>query len=96
MTLSAGMAVRVKDAWPEADGPVHVRTPHYVRGKPGTILRHLGDFPDPGDIAFRREPAIRSLYHVAFPLRALFPDGTGDELVIEIYDHWLEPEERRT
>lgn len=92
MTLSDGAAVRVKDAWPEADGPVHVRTPHYVRGRAGTILRHLGDFPDPGDIAFAREPAIRRLYHVAFRLRDLFPDATGDELVVEIYEHWLEPE----
>lgn len=90
MTLAAGTAVRVRDAWPERDGPVHVRTPHYVRGRSGTVLRHLGDFPDPGDIAFAREPAVRSLYHVGFRLRDLFPDGTGDELVVEIYDHWLE------
>lgn len=96
MTMPDGSAVRVKDAWPEADGPVHVRTPHYVRGRAGTILRHLGEFPDPGDIAFEREPAIRSLYHVAFPLRDLFPDATGDELVVEIYEHWLEREERAT
>lgn len=94
MTLTAGISVRVKNAWPEADGPVHCRTPHYVRGKRGTILRHLGDFPDPGDIAFAREPAIRSLYHVAIPLQELWPEGGGDELVVEIYDHWLQPEGR--
>lgn len=89
MTLAPGLAVAVKDEWPEAHGPVHVRTPHYVRGKRGTVMRHLGDFPDPGDIAFERPPALRSLYHVAFPMRELWPDGTGDELVVEIYDHWL-------
>ena len=89
-----GVPVRVKDAWPEADGPVHVRTPHYVRGRSGTVVRHLGDFPDPGDIAFERPPRIRSLYHVAFRLRELWPDGTGDELVVEIYEHWLDREER--
>jgi len=94
VTFQAGMAVCVKDAWPEADGPVHVRTPHYVRGRRGTIVRHLGHFPDPGDIAFVRPPAIRSLYHVAFPLRELWPDGGGDELVVEIYEHWLEPDRR--
>lgn len=91
MILQAGTPVQVRDAWPEANGPVHVRTPHYVRGRQGTIVRHLGDFPDPGDIAFERPPAIRSLYHVAFPFRELWPDGSGDELVVEIYEHWLEP-----
>ena len=91
MRLGAGASVRVKDDWPEARGPVHVRTPHYVRGKCGTIVSHLGNFPDPGDIAFERPPTIRSLYHVAFPFSELWPDGTDDELVVEIYDHWLEP-----
>ena len=90
--LAAGTRVQVKDLWPEADGPVHVRTPHYVRGRAGTVVRHLGNFPDPGDIAFARGPAIRPLYHVAFPLRVLWPDATGDdELVVELYDHWLDP-----
>jgi nitrile hydratase len=90
VNLGPGTAVRIKDAWPEADGPVHVRTPHYVRGRSGTVVRHLGDFPDPGDIAFERKPAMRSLYHVAFRLPDLFPDATGDELLVEIYDHWIE------
>lgn len=94
MTLPGGIPVRVKDDWPEALGPVHCRTPHYVRGKRGTVVRHLGDFPDPGDIAFERQPAMRSLYHVAFPFRELWPEGSEDELVVEIYDHWLEPEGR--
>ena len=91
MNLEPGLPVAVKDEWPEAQGPVHVRTPHYVRGKRGTVLRHLGNFPDPGDIAFERPPALRSLYHVAFLPGDLWPDGTGDELVVEIYDHWLLP-----
>lgn len=91
MSLDPGTAIAVKDDWPERDGPVHVRTPHYVRGRHGTVVRHLGDFPDPGDIAFQREPAIRDLYLVAFPFRELWPDGTGDELVVEIYGHWLQP-----
>ena len=88
--FAPGTRVRVRDAWPEAEGPAHIRTPHYVRGETGMIVRHLGDFPDPEDIAFARPPATRSLYHVSFPLRALWPDASGDELVVEIYDHWLE------
>jgi nitrile hydratase len=93
-TFASGTAVLVRDEWPEAEGPVHCRTPHYVRGKRGTVLRHLGDFPDPGDIAFERPPVTRRLYHVAFPFRTLWADGTDDELVVEIYDHWLLPEGR--
>ena len=35
-------------------GPVHIRTPHYVRGVMGEVVRHLGDFPNPEDLAFAR------------------------------------------
>lgn len=93
--LAAGTRVRVKDEWPEADGPVHVRTPHYVRGRCGRVVGELGRFPDPGDIAFQRPPAFRRLYHVSFAFDDLWPDGTGDELVTEIYEHWLVPEDPR-
>ena len=92
MSITAGSTVRIKDDWPEARGPVHCRTPHDVRGKRGTVMRRLGDFPDPGDIAVAREPAMRGLYHVAIPLSELWPERPAGELVIEIYDHWLEQE----
>jgi hypothetical protein len=97
MSLAAGSAVRVKDAWPELDGPVHIRTPHYVRGRQGAVVRHLGDFPNPGDIAFGRPAPLCPLYHVAFPFRELWPEAAQDdsELVVEIYEHWLEPTEAR-
>ena len=88
---AAGTAVRVKDDWPETRGPVHIRTPHYVRGQRGTVVRHLGDFPNPEDLAFARPAEKRSLYHVAFPMDALWTGHkTPDELLIEIYEHWLE------
>ena len=89
--LAPGTRVRVKDSWPEAAGPAHIRTPHYVRGETGIVVRHLGNFPNPEDIAFARPAPARALYHVSFPLRQLWPDASGDELVVEIYDHWLEP-----
>lgn len=88
--FTPGSRVRVKDLWPEADGPAHIRTPHYVRGNTGMVLRHLGDFPNPEDIAFARPAPNRALYHVSFPLQQLWPDASGDELVVEIYEHWLE------
>jgi hypothetical protein len=91
MTFSQGDAVVVKNDWPEARGPAHIRTPHYLRGRRGRIVRHLGDYPNPEDLAFARPAALRQLYHVTFPMSALWPDGRADdELVVELYDHWLE------
>ncbi len=89
--MAPGAAVRVRDDWPEARGPVHIRTPHYLRGQLGTVLRCLGDFPNPEDLAFARPAARRKLYHVAFDGRVLWPDGRADEIVAEIFEHWLEP-----
>lgn len=91
MTLVAGTSIRVKDDWPEARGPAHIRTPHYLRGRAGRIVRHLGDFANPEDIAFARPAAFRGLYHVAFTPRDLWPDAGASEILVELYDHWLEP-----
>ena len=35
MMFAPGDAVVVKNDWPEARGPAHIRTPHYVRGRAG-------------------------------------------------------------
>jgi hypothetical protein len=91
MIFSQGDTVVVKNDWPETRGPAHIRTPHYLRGRKGHILRHLGDFPNPEDLAFARPAAKRPLYHVAFPMIELWPEGRADDaLVVEIYEHWLE------
>jgi len=91
MRFSPGDAVTVKDDWPETRGPVHIRTPHYLRGHKGRVVRYLGHFPNPEDLAFARPAAERSLYHVAFPMQELWPnDGKQDEVVVEIYEHWLD------
>ena len=91
MMFAAGETVLVKDDWPETRGPSHIRTPHYLRGHRGRILRHLGDYPNPEDLAFARPATKRPLYHVAFPMQELWPDGrANDELIVEIYEHWLE------
>ena len=91
MIFANGATVVVKDDWPETTGPVHIRTPHYLRGHKGRILRYLGDHPNPEDLAFTRPAAARSLYHVTFPMSELWPEGRpDDELVVELYEHWLE------
>jgi nitrile hydratase len=96
MNFRTGDAVRVKDDWPEARGRVHLRTPHYLRGVQGHVVRHLGDFPNPEDLAFARPAQRLPLYHVRFDRNTIWPDHpapvppTNDELLVEIYGHWLE------
>jgi hypothetical protein len=91
MTFAPGDVVRVKDAWPEAAGPVHVRTPWYVRGVQGEIVRQLGAFPNPEDLAFARPAATIPLYHVRFRKDAIWTEQPpDDELMVEIFEHWLE------
>ena len=90
--FATGTRVRVKDDWPETRGPVHIRTPHYVRGMQGTVVRQFGEFPNPEDLAFARPAERRMLYHVAFDQPAVWQEGKqGDELLVEIFEHWLEP-----
>lgn len=91
MSFASGDFVRVKDDWPERRGPAHIRTPHYVRGVEGEVVRHLGDFPNPEDLAFGRAAEARPLYHVRFKKGAIWPDAPhDDELLVEIFGHWLE------
>jgi nitrile hydratase subunit beta len=90
--FAPGASVRVRDDWPERSGPCHIRTPHYLRGRIGTVERVLGRFPNPEDLAFARPAPKRALYHVLFPQPPLFEEGRpGDDLLVEIYEHWLEP-----
>ena len=88
--IAPGATVRVRDAWPELDGPAHVRTPHYLRGRVGTVLRWLGAFPNPGDVAFNRPAPILPLYHVQFSFAEVWGDPEPDTLLVEIYGSWLE------
>jgi len=89
--LAPGTAVRVRDDWPETRGPCHIRTPHYLRGESGSVLRHLGDFPNPEEAAFARPAALCPLYHVRFDQPALWGEGSpGDAVVVELFGHWLE------
>jgi nitrile hydratase subunit beta len=90
--LSPGTRVRVKNDWPETRGTVHIRTPHYLRGMQGAVVRKLGAYPNPEDLAFARPAVERALYHVAFAQPEVWQEGkAGDELLVEIYEHWLEP-----
>lgn len=91
--LAPGSSVRVRDDWPEQRGPCHIRTPHYLRGHQGTVVRHLGRFPNPEDLAFRRPAPMLDLYHVAFDPQVLWPGAASGEVLVELYTPWLEPME---
>jgi nitrile hydratase len=75
--------------------PGHVRTPLYVRDKFGTIDRYCGTFENPENRAYGRVGRERiPLYRVRLMQRDLWPDydgADGDSLVLEIYEHWLQP-----
>jgi nitrile hydratase len=90
--FAPGARVRIRDDWPEERGPCHIRTPHYVRGRTGTVERALGAYPNPEDLAFARPAPRRALYHVRFDQKPLWDEGNPrDSVLIEIYEHWLEP-----
>jgi hypothetical protein len=91
MNFPPGTRVRVRNDWPETRGPCHIRTPYYVRGETGTVVRHLGDFANPEDLAFARPAARLPLYHVRFDQPAIWQQGRGgDEILVEIFGTWLE------
>lgn len=90
--FKTGDRVLVREAFP----PGHIRTPVYLRGKRGTVVRDFGAWPNPEELAYGHsgEP-LRVNYWVRFTMDELWGgDGryaAGDTVVAEIYEHWLEP-----
>jgi len=89
--FEVGDPVRVLDL----TAPPHCRTPTYVRGKVGYIGGRMGAFFNPEEAAEGRDgKPDRMVYHVHFHQQKLWPDYAGaaeDELVIDLYEHWLAP-----
>jgi hypothetical protein len=89
--FTAGDRVRVRQAYPLW----HVRTPFYIRGQLGTVAAVCGAFPNPEEKAYLRsgQPA-QPLYRVRFAQQGIWPEYKGSEhdtIVVDIYQHWLEP-----
>lgn len=89
--FEVGQKVRVL----ELNKSGHIRTPHYVRHRTGTVIQYCGTFLNPEDLAQGNTagPAVEN-YRVAFKQKDLWPDYDGpdaDTLVIELYHHWLAP-----
>ncbi len=94
MRFAPGDVVRVAHERPVRG---HVRTPRYVRGKCGVVERVCGAFRNPEELAYGRyDGALVPLYRVRFARQDLWPherDAPLDTVDVEIYEHWLEPQE---
>ena len=82
MSLEVGQRVEIS-ARPH-DG--HHRTPAYVKGRAGTVVRAQGQFRNPETRAYGEDGLPeRELYLVAL-------DADGAERVyVDVFEHWLEP-----
>ena len=91
--FDVGDRVSVRKAYPIG----HCRTPHYLRGASGIIERYCGAFANPEELAYRRDGRPEQpLYRVRIAMHDLWPDYDGsslDTVEVEVFEHWLNPEE---
>jgi nitrile hydratase len=79
-----------------ADSPVHhFRTPTYIQGKSGRVTALCGTFPNPESLAHGGAGTPHQpLYRVEFrqtEVWSLYPGPSNDKILVDIYEHWLEP-----
>jgi len=73
----------------------HVRTPSYLKGKRGVILRDFGLWRNPEQLAYGKPGWPRKTnYWVQFAMDEVWGGSgayaSGDTVVAEIYEQWLE------
>ena len=91
--MSFEPGTRVKVDTRDHDG--HHRTPGYVKGQVGPVLKLHGPFRNPEQLAYGLPGSpVKDLYQIEFKLRDLWgeryqgPDS--DRLLIDLFEHWLE------
>ena len=86
-----GDAVRVREGTPAH----HHRTPAYIKGKIGKVTAICGVFHNPETRAHDGTGIpMQPLYRVSFDQTSLwegYPGGSNDEILVDIYENWLEP-----
>ena len=97
MPYQPGERVRIRVASPSG----HYRTPSYIQGKVGVIEAVHGAFRNPETLAYGGDGRPKqTLYSVRFDQTHIWapdesaepvPFGQNDRLLIDIYEHWLEP-----
>jgi hypothetical protein len=89
--FQTGDTVRVRVGSPAG----HFRTPVYVQGKIGVVEARHGAFPNPESLAHGGDGLPEQfLYLVRFDQTTIWPQYPAtfrDKLLIDIYEHWLEP-----
>ena len=89
---SLGDWVQVREGYPDH----HFRTPKYVQGKIGRIEGLCGIFPNPEQLAYGGDGLPKQpLYHVGFTQTNLWNNYSGppiDKVSVDIYQHWLTPQ----
>ena len=94
--FAAGDSVRISDR----EEIRHHRVPVYAKGHTGVIERVCGPQGQPEQLAVGGSGEPRqTVYRIRLSQTALWPDYSGsdaDALEIEIYEHWLEPQEEPT
>lgn len=87
--FSTGERVRVREDFPTG----HIRTPVYLRGKPGEVARCFGLFDNPELLAHGLKGPKKAVYKVRFRAADLWPDYAGparDVIEADIAENWLE------
>ena len=87
--FAAGDTVRARNIHPLH----HTRTPRYVRGKVGTVVRDYGVFTFPDSHAQNAGDPPQHVYSVRFAARELWGSDAParDALYIDMWDDYLEP-----
>lgn len=93
MSLDPGTRVRVANRSHEG----HHRTPEYVKGKAGTVVRVYPSFENPETATYGGDglPELR-LYQVSFAEDEVWERTRGagsDRLYVDLLEHWLEAAE---
>ncbi|MBC8338770.1 MAG: nitrile hydratase subunit beta [Alphaproteobacteria bacterium] len=89
--FTEGDRVRVRAAYP----PGHMRTPFFIRGHVGTVIRFVGTYANPEELAYGRDGKPKQpLYWVSFPQSDLWQDYSGspkDTTIVDVFESWLDP-----
>ena len=89
--FNPGDIVRVRVGTP----PTHFRTPRYIQGKVGRVAAVHGEFRNPESLAHGGDGLPKQfLYLVRFAQTEVwnsYSNSPTDTLLVDIYEHWLEP-----
>jgi nitrile hydratase len=75
----------------------HHRTPGYLKGKIGAVVRIHASFTNPETRAYGKDGLPKQpLYLVGFAQSDVWPHyrgDAGDRILVDVYEHWLEDAE---